>query len=107
MAAVNSVAPGKIQSALMYESQPFTTHSLFLPYLTFAPQKALSNIYGTYWRYDIIISSKQGSTMVSMATMSKYVAYLHRTEQALDGLRSEIDDVLDLTTAYGITTNTR
>ena len=38
----------------------------------------------------------------SMTTMINRVAYLHRTEEALDGLRSEIDDVLDLTTAYGM-----
>ena len=52
--ALDEALPSRLdslQSALLEEGQPFTTYSFLLPYLPYAPQKALASIYEVYWRY--------------------------------------------------------
>lgn len=51
--ALDSALPAKpegLSQSLLVDGQPFTTHSFHVPYLPFAPQKALVNILDVYRR---------------------------------------------------------
>ena len=51
--ALNSLLPAKLNSfisSLQPGDQPFTSSSFYLPYLQYAPQKAMNNIYSVYRR---------------------------------------------------------
>ena len=53
-AALDVALPAKLNafiSSLQPGGQPFTTSSFYLPYLVYAPLKAMTNIYGVYRRY--------------------------------------------------------
>jgi hypothetical protein len=58
--AVDELLPNKLQeflNILVVDDQPFTTSSLYLPYLRYAPFKALANIYELYWNAGLALGT--------------------------------------------------